>query len=326
MRARTRSSLRTISFRTALLLPLATLPAIANAQTSNPRVVEFRPSPDHNTVVSGVNVIERYVLEFYVVGMPAALQSIDLGKPVPDLDGVIRVDFAGRLGGWPAAGVVYEASVVATGPGGLTRSPLSNEFSFPETSPSPSPGQCSFSLSATARSVSSAPASGSFNVVTGSGCTWMPVSSAAWLTVSGGASRTGSGTLSYSVAVNNSNSVRMATISIGSASFALTQNGGCSYTLTPTSQGINASGGTGTVSVTTRSTCSWTVTRTGSWITITGGSSGSGNGVVTYRVSSNGGSSTRYGTLTIAGQPVTIAQSASAAPNAPRGARIVVVR
>jgi hypothetical protein len=72
--------------------------------------------------------------------------------------------------------------------------------------------------------------------------------------------------------------------------------------------------------------CAWTATRSGSWITITSGSSGNGNGTVRYRISANGGSSSRTGTLTVAGQPVIITQSAATAPNAPAGLRIVTVR
>jgi hypothetical protein len=73
--------------------------------------------------------------------------------------------------------------------------------------------------------------------------------------------------------------------------------------------------------------CSWTATRSGSWITITSGASGTGNGTVGYRVSANGGSSSRTGTLTVAGQPVIITQSsATTAPTAPAGLRVVAVR
>jgi hypothetical protein len=80
------------------------------------------------------------------------------------------------------------------------------------------------------------------------------------------------------------------------------------------------------VMVTAPSGCGWTSSRAGSWITILSGVSSSGNGSVRYRVSANGGSARRTGTLTIAGQPVAIIQSAATAPNAPSGTRIVVVR
>ena len=100
----------------------------------------------------------------------------------------------------------------------------------------------------------------------------------------------------------------------------------CVYTVSPTSQGFNPAGGTGTATVTVGSGCSWTATRSRSWITITSGSSGTGNGTVGYRVSANGGSSSRSATLTVGGRPVVITQAAATAPNAPAGLRIVSVR
>jgi hypothetical protein len=87
-----------------------------------------------------------------------------------------------------------------------------------------------------------------------------------------------------------------------------------SYSISPTNNSFTASGGTGSVSV-TGGTCSWTASNNASWITITSGSSGSGNGTVSYSVSSNC-SSSRSGTITIAGQTFTISQSGdSTAPS-----------
>ena len=61
------------------------------------------------------------------------------------------------------------------------------------------------------------------------------------------------------------------------------------------------------VEVRTASGCAWTaVSNDPSWITITGGASGSGNGSVTYSVGA--GSTFRTGTMTVAGQTVTVYQ------------------
>src|SRR5439155_1078934 len=61
----------------------------------------------------------------------------------------------------------------------------------------------------------------------------------------------------------------------------------------------------------TGTSCSWTAVSNVSWITITGGASGTGIGTVTYSVATNSGSTARTGTLTIAGQTVTITQAAN---------------
>jgi len=83
----------------------------------------------------------------------------------------------------------------------------------------------------------------------------------------------------------------------------------CTYSISPTSQSFNASGGSGTVNVTTPSGCSWTATSNASWLVITSNSSVTGNGVVNYSVSANTNASSRTGTLTIAGKTFTVTQS-----------------
>ena len=124
MTAWTLSSLRAHSPRIALLfiitirllgcLSLALLPSVASAQTVSPQIVEFDPSADHNTSVSGVAVVNGYELRFYSVGGTQPLHVIELGKPAPEADGKIRFNFASLLGAWPVSGVVYEARVAAT--------------------------------------------------------------------------------------------------------------------------------------------------------------------------------------------------------------------
>jgi hypothetical protein len=84
----------------------------------------------------------------------------------------------------------------------------------------------------------------------------------------------------------------------------------CSYTVglaTPAS--FPSGGGSGTASVAAASGCAWTATSNSSFVNITGGSSGSGNGTVSFSVLSNGSTSTRSGSMTIAGQTVTITQA-----------------
>jgi hypothetical protein len=56
---------------------------------------------------------------------------------------------------------------------------------------------------------------------------------------------------------------------------------------------------------------------------VTSGSSGSGSGSVTYTVAKNTGGSARTGTLTIAGQTVTVSETKGNAPLAPGNVRIV---
>jgi hypothetical protein len=191
--------------------------------------------------------------------------------------------------------------------------------------PTPAPN-CHFVLTPPSIVLTTSGSSGSFIVSTAEGCNWQAVSSAGWLTISSGPSGVGTGTVRYTVAANPSSADRLATIRIGTSTFGVSQQGGCTYSLSPTSQSFNPPGGTGTVRVTAPSGCSWTAVRAGSWLSIRSGGSGNGSGTLSYRVSANRGSTTRTGTFTIAGQAVTITQGAATAPNAPAGLRIVVVR
>ena len=106
-------------------------------------------------------------------------------------------------------------------------------------------------------------------------------------------------------AVNSSGeSMESAQVSVTPAGIA------CDYSISPTSQSFDSTGGTGSVNVTAPSGCSWTATSNNTdWITITSGSSGSGNGIVTYTVAANTSTSQRTGKMAIAGQTFTVTQA-----------------
>ena len=75
-----------------------------------------------------------------------------------------------------------------------------------------------------------------------------------------------------------------------------------------------AAGGSQSVTVTTASGCAWTaVSNNTTWIAITSGSSGTGNGTVAYNVTANTATARGPGTLTIAGQRVTVTQAGACA-------------
>ncbi|MBV9926188.1 MAG: M36 family metallopeptidase [Acidobacteria bacterium] len=85
--------------------------------------------------------------------------------------------------------------------------------------------------------------------------------------------------------------------------------GTCSFSISPTSASVAAAGGTGTVSVTATAGCGWTAVSNASFITVTSGASGTGSGTVGYSVAANTLTSSRPGTLTIAGQTFTVTQA-----------------
>ena len=96
------------------------------------------------------------------------------------------------------------------------------------------------------------------------------------------------------------------------ANFRQSVSGSCTYSLTPTSSSVGASGATSSFTVTSQTGCAWTATSSQSWLTITSGSSGSGTGSVGYSVAANTAGTTRSATITAGGKTFTVTQAAAA--------------
>ncbi len=145
-------------------------------------------------------------------------------------------------------------------------------------------------------------------VTTGSTCPWTATSNASWITITTGTSGTGVGFVVFNVAANTG-AARLGTLNVAEHVATVTQAANCTVTPSPLDNAIAAAGATGrVVTVTAGSGCGWTATSNASWITITSGASGSGGGSVTFNVAANTGAS-REGTLTVAGQAVTVTQA-----------------
>ena len=85
--------------------------------------------------------------------------------------------------------------------------------------------------------------------------------------------------------------------------------GNCAYEVAANTQSFTAAGGTGSVTVTTASACGWTAVSNAGFITLNANGVQTGDGTVTFNVAPTTGDA-RTGTLTIAGQTITIRQSA----------------
>jgi hypothetical protein len=91
---------------------------------------------------------------------------------------------------------------------------------------------------------------------------------------------------------------------------SMTDQAGCTFTLTPKNYGYSSASNTGKITVTaSASSCTWTATSGYPWLTITSGNSGTGTGTVTYRVAANTSGGAETGIMTIAGQTVIIYQA-----------------
>ena len=211
-------------------------------------------------------------------------------------DGTIGFNVAANTGG-PRGGTVLVAGQV-----------------LPVSQSGAGAGGCGYAIS---------PASGSFDaaggpgptvtVSTNAGCAWTASSNAPWITVTTGTNGSGSGSVGFTVA-SNPGSARGGTLTIAGETFTVSQSGsaGCAYGINPSSQSIDASGGSAMpVAVSTSPSCAWTATSNANWLVVTSGGSGSGNGTVNFTAAPNQAAE-RVGTLTIAGQTVTVTQAAAA--------------
>ncbi|HEV8483244.1 MAG TPA: BACON domain-containing carbohydrate-binding protein [Blastocatellia bacterium] len=167
---------------------------------------------------------------------------------------------------------------------------------------------CGFSIAPPSQSFTPAGGTGSIAVTTQGSCAWTAVPSAAFVTITSGASGTGSGTVNFSVAQNNSTAPRTATITIQDQVFNITQ-AGCSYAIAPPSQAFTSAGGTGSITVTTTSTCPWTAVPSAGFVTITSGATGTGNGTVNFSVAGNVSVNPRSATITIVDQVFNITEA-----------------
>lgn len=216
--------------------------------------------------------------------------------------------------------VTFNVSLNAGAGRGGTLTIADQTVTVVQTGPSAFPN-CSASISRCQASTcdtntfSGAGGTGEVLLSAASDCAWMASASVSWVSVYATSTvqqpyGLGNGHFGYSVQANTTGAQRTGTIVAGGGTFTITQTA-CSYTVSPSAATVSAAGATGSISVTgTGCTDAWTATSNASFITIVGGSSGSGNGTVTVTIAANSGSA-RSGTLTIAGQTVTITQLGS---------------
>jgi Putative binding domain, N-terminal/Viral BACON domain len=285
-----------------MLLSLSAVPLRAQSILDGGRV-EFQPSPDNDTVVSGTALVSGYSLNIYVAGSGTVVSTANLGKPTPESDGFMRVAYLPLLTTPLQVGVTYEARVSANGPGGSSSSTVSNTFALTSV--------CGTSTIAPP-SVNVGAGASTGSVAVTSTCGWGSIINANWITVTSGASGNANGTLNYSVAANPAMSPRSGTITVAGNTFTVNQAAAtCSYSIGSTSQSVGVDGGTGSVTVTAGTNCGWTAASNNTpWLTVTSGAAGSGSGSVGFSVTANNLTTTRNGTLTIAGATFTVNQAA----------------
>lgn len=170
-----------------------------------------------------------------------------------------------------------------------------------------SASECRFELANSSASFSPAGGSGTADVRASSElCTWTAVSNADWIAITSNRNGKGSASVAFSVAATTG-APRTATLTIAGLHFSITQAEGCTFAIAPVSSAVGAAGGSQVVRVTAGPGCPWTAASNADWITV-GATSGTGSGTVALTIAPTSGPA-RTGSVTIAGQTLTVMQS-----------------
>jgi glucose/arabinose dehydrogenase len=152
--------------------------------------------------------------------------------------------------------------------------------------------------------------SGTVNVTASAECDWTATAGSPWIAVTSGRSGSGNGVVQYSVAENPGPRARQGGVVIAGRVHAVAQAAPprCPLEIDPKKIVIGQEGGTGTLTVTTRGECSWHATASDPWIVITAGASGTGPGIVQYRIGPRPEDATHRGRIQIGSRAVLVRQ------------------
>jgi hypothetical protein len=166
--------------------------------------------------------------------------------------------------------------------------------------------------------MSSAPAagaSGTLTITTTRDCTWAVTTGASWIAITSADHGQGSGSVSYRVAANADPAPRSATLVVNDTPVPIAQDPApCRFTASVPNPNVPAAGGPLAVTIeASAGACKWTAASLADWVIVSSASSGSGSGSVSLTVRPNTGGA-RTGSVVVAGQTLTIAQSEAQAP------------
>ena len=168
-------------------------------------------------------------------------------------------------------------------------------------------GACSYAIAPEQQSVDAAGATVDVAVTAPAGCAWTTSSSVPWLALRSNGPESGNGSVQVTVAANEG-IARTGVATIAGRTFTVNQGApACTYTVKPLEFNVNANDRAVRIQVVALPTCTWTAVSDVPWIRVTSGADGSGEGDVWIYILENTGPD-RSGTLTIAGQTVTVAQ------------------
>jgi hypothetical protein len=144
-------------------------------------------------------------------------------------------------------------------------------------------------------------------------CTWSISSTAPWI-VPERFSGQGASSVPFTVTANGTPFSRRGMLAVESMQLEVTQDGvPCRFDLDHTRIDAQASGGVATIRVTALAGCGWSAVSQTSWISVASAAPANGTGMAQLSIAPNNGQA-REGSVTVAGQIVSVAQQAAGAP------------
>jgi hypothetical protein len=167
---------------------------------------------------------------------------------------------------------------------------------------------CRYQLSAQEVSLPAPGGGGAVDVSASSAlCEWAVQADASWLAIPSGGTYKGSARVTFQAPPWNGPE-RGTDVRIADQHLALTQSGGCTFTLASASAAVPAGGGPVSVSVQAGPACAWTIANSAAWVSVATALSNSGPGTAAFTIAPNTGPA-RSATVTIANRPFAINQA-----------------
>jgi len=165
---------------------------------------------------------------------------------------------------------------------------------------------CSFTISPEAKNVDADGGTETIKVTAPGGCAWTTASNAPWITIRESGD-TGSHDVHVVVAAN-AGPARSGTATIAGRTLTVNQAAFvCSYKVSPLELKVDEDPRLAKITIETTSTCGWTAASNAAWMIVVANQSGTGSGETWIGIGENDGKN-RTGTLTVAGQTVTVTQ------------------
>jgi len=187
----------------------------------------------------------------------------------------------------------------------------STSLSTPDRPPDQSSSKCQVTATGPQSAVAGTGGSGTVTVNATPECAWSASTQATWLTDLSPAAGQGAGNIQFKAAPNPDPARRQGDIAVSGTVVHISQDPApCSFQITPQALNIPFAGGSGSVTVATTANCAWSAVSQVTWITITSATDNTGPGTVTLTVAGQTDATSRTGSITVAGQTVTVVQAA----------------